>query len=280
MDSMIGGEDFTSGILNDDVEEKLVPDIPKDGAKHDDKDDDKEKLIESDDVQAKKCLGMAMAKPCIAKAIDYTMLEALLLIQYSRCQPPNLEEIVKDAAMNPEQPIDQSSFYSCGSSESADQQLLFSENAIINAFVIAAISVGIFYGIFCGIIVWFHSRRKAKDVEIHPLTEKLYKCTEKILIIDSLLEIPISFFWAPYMTIFLWSSYLIAILGLFLLSTSYNKIAEGDENAQAVFLSSATLTGLSLLKLTGEIAQYWVLYTASISSDSRSKYAARLMTDE
>jgi hypothetical protein len=285
METLFGDTDFTSGTCNDGIQEKVDPDTFKDGAKDGakifgkgdakDEDDDEEKLLGNEEVQQKKRVGLAMAKPCIAKAIDYTMLEILLLVQYTRCKRPSVTQYAKN---NPGDLFVPPSLFSCDTQGSPSVFFQSSENAAINALIMTTISIGIFYGLFCGIVVWYHSSRKAKDVEIHPVTEKLYKWTDRIIVIGSLLEIPISFFWAPLMTVFLWFSFSTSIVGLFFLSKNYNKIMVEDDNAQAVFFSSAVVTGISLFKLTGEISQYWVKYAASISWDNKKKLAGKLST--
>jgi hypothetical protein len=295
METLFGDTDFTSGTCNDGIQEKVDPDPSKDGAKDGknigkgdgkgdakDEDNDEEKLLGNEEVQQKKRVGLAMAKPCIAKAIDYTMLEILLLVQYTRCKRPSVTQLIKEQAKyaknNPGDPFVPPALFSCDTEGSPSVFFQSSENAAINALIMTTISISIFYGVFCGIVVWYHSSRKAKDVEIHPVTEKLYKCTDRIIVFDTLVEIPISFFWAPLMTVFLWFSFSTSIVGLFFLSKNYNKIMVEDDNAQAVFFSSAVVTGISLFKLTGEISQYWVKYAASISWDTKKELAEKLST--
>ena len=210
------------------------------------------------------------AKPCIAKAIDYTLLVALLLLQFMKCSPATAEDIYLSVQENT---FNKTTVYSC---DINDGTLLLSSDKTLNGFVLAAIVIGISYGVLVSVIIFLHSSRKGKDIQIHLLTQGLYKCTDKIMVIDSVLEIPISFFWAPMMTIFLWSFFSASAIGLFLMSRLYNDRVLDDENAKAVFSSSAMLVLLSLFKLTGDISQYWVLYTASTSKESRDKFAKSL----
>lgn len=209
------------------------------------------------------------AKPCISKAIDYTLLVILLLLQFMQCSPAtldNLQEHVKDNKLNETSVSD---FYSCNMSDSS--LILYSSETYINVLVIMAISVGIIIGVLYGAFVWIHARR-IEELPIHPWTEKLYKCTDKILIIDSAIEIPISFYMAPGMTVFLWSLFACCFVGSIFMLTIYSKSVEHDEQAITVFGTNLALVGLSLFKLTGEVSQYWVLYKSSVSQENREKF--------
>ena len=209
------------------------------------------------------------AKPCVAKAIDYTLLVVLLLIQFMRCSPADFDDIKDLVTTNSNETITASTLYSCDIDDKS--KLLYSSKTYVNVLVIMAISIGIIIGILFGAFVWIHARG-IEDLPIHEWTEQLYKCTDKILVIDSALEIPISFYMAPAMTIFVWSLFAACSAGLIFLSTMYGRIVKGDENAITVFTTNALLVGLSLFKLTGEVSQYWVLYQASVSQDIRDKF--------
>jgi multisubunit Na+/H+ antiporter MnhC subunit len=227
-----------------------------------------------------KFLGLVgdTAKPCVTKAIDYTLLVFLLLLQFMRCSPTTAAELYERAQ---NQNIDQTTFndiYSCDAGDKSS--ILYSSDPIINGLVLTSIVIGILHGIMLGCAVWIHSSRAGKDVEIHPLVEELYKCTDKLIMIDSAIEIPISFFWAPLMTLFLWSFFALSVVGLFLFSTLYNATVPDDKSAQAVFTSSAILIVLSLYQLTGSVSQYWVMYKASVSKESRDKYKEGLKAKE
>lgn len=210
------------------------------------------------------------AKPCLSKAIDYTLLVLLLLLQFMRCSPAKLEDLQAYAIDNKLNETAASTFYSCDITGNKST-LLYSSETYVNALVIMSIFTGIIIGILYGAFVWFHARG-IDDLHIHPWTEKLYKCTDKILVIDSAIEIPISFYIAPVMTIFLWSMFTACCSGLIFLSIMYGNIMEDDENAKTVFGTSSILVGLSLFKLTGEVSQYWVLYKASASKENRDKF--------
>ena len=207
------------------------------------------------------------AKPCVAKAIDYTLLVILLLLQFMQCSPANkLQDYMEDNKSNE---TTFSDLYSCSMGDSSS--LLYSSEMYINVLVIMTISIGIIIGVLYGAFVWIHAGG-VQELPIHPWTEKLYKCTDKILVIDSAIEIPISFYMAPIMTVFLWSLFASCFIGSSFIMTIYSKSVENDEKAIAVFGTSIVLVGLSLFKLTGEVSQYWVLYKASVSQKNRDKF--------
>jgi len=198
------------------------------------------------------------AKPCITKAFDYTLLMGLLMLQYMRCKPEFNKEMnipVYECASN------NTLLFSTDSSDSLEEN-------VRNNMVLAAIITGISYGILLSIIVGVHAYFQSKDVKIHSMTASLYKCTDKILIIDSALEIPISFFWAPIMTVILWGFFAAASFGLYRLIIHFELQADGDDSATDVFTTSAALTLLSLFTLTGETLQYWVFYKAATREDA------------
>ena len=206
-------------------------------------------------------------KPWVVKAIDYTLLVILLLLQFMQCSPANkLQDYMEDNKSNE---TTFSDLYSCSMGDSSS--LLYSSDMYINVLVIMTISIGIIIGVLYGAFVWIHAGG-VQELPIHPWTEKLYKCTDKILLIDTAIEIPISFYMAPIMTIFLWSMFTACFFGLIFLSTMYGDIMKDDENAKTVFGTNSMLVGLSLFKLTGEVSQYWVLYKASISKENRDKF--------
>eukprot|EP00551_Chaetoceros_affinis_P014311 CAMPEP_0203707700 /NCGR_PEP_ID=MMETSP0091-20130426/56584_1 /ASSEMBLY_ACC=CAM_ASM_001089 /TAXON_ID=426623 /ORGANISM="Chaetoceros affinis, Strain CCMP159" /LENGTH=268 /DNA_ID=CAMNT_0050583985 /DNA_START=14 /DNA_END=820 /DNA_ORIENTATION=- len=209
------------------------------------------------------------AKPCIVKAIDYTMLGALLVLQFFRCQPMSTEDIMSNVKENNLDAVNATSVYSCDLNGTS---IIFASNTVVNVFSMIAVVIGLLYGVVVAVIVFIHSRRQGENTKVHPLTEKLYKFTDKILIIDTALEIPISFYWAPLMTIILWGFFAVAVVAIFLIASLYNTQVKDDENAKAVFASSAFLVVLSLFKLTGEVSQYWVKYVTSTLEDAEDQF--------
>lgn len=203
------------------------------------------------------------AKPCVGRSIDYTLLVGLLLLQFLRCSPTiNLDE----KEINYVCDIDNILVY-------------FSDDDFINTSILVGIGIALAFGVISAIFVWFHAHHCANDLKIHPFTEKMYKCTDRLIFIDSILEIGISFLWAPFVTIVLWSIWVGAAIGLYFLVAEYDKRVNGDVNAVNVFRASAIYVSLCLYKLIGEVSQYWVLYRASTSKDDDPKFE-RLRQDE
>lgn len=221
------------------------------------------------------------AKPCLNKAIDYTLLVWLLLLQFMRCHPISITDVVSfgdiqeatqdivSAKFNFTD-IGARSIYQCD--YDTNESLLFSSDESTNRLVMAIIAIGFSYGILISVAVWIHSSRHSNNVRVHPLTAELYSFTDRILVIDSALEIPISFYWAPMMTILLWALFAFAFLGVYALTVVFNERVVDDTNAMEMFSSSACLVLLALFKLTGEISQYWVLFKASTREDAMEKF--------
>jgi len=195
------------------------------------------------------------AKPCVDKAIDYTLLVVTLALQYFRCKglDVNLDESSDVTSTDPE----------CDFSSNWTE---FSDDKYIKVLIWALIGIGISYGIIVSALIWIHSSC-VPDMKIHKKTADLYKCTDRIFLIDSILEIPKSFIEAPIITVSLWSAYTTALGGLYFLTMKFGELVMDDKikdmNAKNVFVSSAVLVAISLYKFTGEVSQYWVLYTVS-----------------
>ena len=207
------------------------------------------------------------AKPCVAKALDYTLLVLLLVLQFMRCSPPSTDDLIEqlkleDGNLNVTYiKSDLGSIYSCDIS-STQSSVFFASNSWINGLVFSAIIIAFIYGLVGGVGVWIHSMHRA-DIEVPPMVQKLYSITDRIMIIDTLIEIPIAFYWTPIATLLMWIFFCISCVGLTLLSVLYARTVPNDPNAQSVFNTSAFLVAFSLFKLTGEVSQYWVQYTAA-----------------
>ena len=212
------------------------------------------------------------AKPCVSKALDYTLLVLLLVLQFMRCSPPSTEDIL-DQLQNPDGSFNATyassiqSVYSCNLSSTQKSSIFYASNPWINGLVFAAIIIAFLYGIVCGLGIWLHARKNEK-IEVPPTIKKIYAFTDRIMIIDTALEIPVAFFWAPLITIILWTFFAISCIGLILLSSLYTRTVPDDPNAQSVFDTSAFLVAFSLFKLTGEVSQYCVMYIASKRAES------------
>jgi hypothetical protein len=155
------------------------------------------------------------AKAVVTKGIDYTLLVVLLVFQYVRCEPPTFEEI-KSLVENGTY-TDSSSFadlYSCNRQE-FDTEGIISRKSIMSTGIIVAAVLAITYGVVSSIFVWIHAIFKFnKKVGGGSIVETMYEWTDTMIIIDSILEIPISLVFAPIMTLFLWTIYVGFLIGL------------------------------------------------------------------
>lgn len=119
------------------------------------------------------------------------------------------------------------------------------------------ISVGIAsYSFIAGIAVVAHAMFMKNQQE--PPIQGIFKWTDRIPIIDSIIEIPFCLWVAPFITLFLWVAYILCCGGLVILVISYEKEAYENGNLSA-FALTACLVGFDLYRLTGNIAQYYVI---------------------
>jgi len=223
--------------------------------------------VEGDDTHH---FANSRAKDVVTKGIDYTLLIFLLILQYMKCKPPaSAEEFAVAASAGS---LKDSIFGKCDVTG-----LEKDESTIMTIGITVAAVLTIAYGILSSIFVWVHASynfNKKPGDDVRSNAEMIYECTDKIFIIDPILEIPISFVFAPIMTVFLWAVYAGFLIGLYFTTEIYaEKLENGvSSNESHVFNASSFMVALSLLKLTGEISQYWVIYTASFSyKDAKEK---------
>lgn len=198
----------------------------------------------------------AKAKGVMTKGVDYTLLIMLLVLQYMRCEPSDWNDVLTNINNGTIDASKTDTFYSCDQNDSL----------ISSPGIIAAVIISLAYGLFASIFVWIHAARRFKHLE-HVETkvvENIYNWTGKLILVDSIIEIPITFFWAPFMTVFLWGSFLLLVIGLGFTANNFAEKVE-DPSASNTFNMSFFLVVLSLLKLTGEISQYWVMYKAAVA---------------
>jgi len=149
------------------------------------------------------CQRIRGIKPCINKAIDYTLLVGLLLLQFMRCHPISITDVVSFGDIQESTQdivsakfnftdIGARSIHQCD--YDTNESLLFSSDESTDMLVMAIIAVGFSYGILISVAVWIHASRHSNNVKIHPLTAALYSFTDRIFVIDSAIEIPISFY--------------------------------------------------------------------------------------
>jgi len=119
------------------------------------------------------------------------------------------------------------------------------------------ISLGIAsYSFIAGIAVVAHAIFMKNRQE--PPIQGIFKWTDRIPIIDSIIEIPLCLWVAPFITLLLWVAYILCCAGLVILVISYEKEAYENGNLSA-FALTACLVGFDLYRLTGNIAQYYVI---------------------
>lgn len=192
------------------------------------------------------------AKDVLDNGFHLVISQAILFFQNSNC------EIEKDLAEKCiEGDCDISTLFDC----SVEREL----QNIDKEF---AITLGIaIYGFLVSIIVIGHALR-FRECGDSPI-DGLYKWTDRIPIIDSLLEIPISLWLAPFVTIFLWSMFVACCVGLVVLTVSYDG-AEFENGNTSTFALTAFLVGFDIYRMTGNISQYYVL-NKSAKADARRK---------
>lgn len=128
------------------------------------------------------------------------------------------------------------------------------------------ISLGIAaYGFTSGVAVILHAIFM-KDQDKPPI-QGIFDWTDRIPVIDSLLEMPFCFWIAPLFTLLLWTAYLLCCAGLTVLVVSYEKESYENGNLSA-FILTACLVGFDLYRLTGDISQYIVIHK---SADTRNR---------
>lgn len=205
------------------------------------------------------------AKPCVSQAIDYTLLIGLLALQFFRCRT-DITEIG-----NGEVSLSNVTYVSCSAEHS--YYIITGLDSTINFLTLGAICIMVLFGITSAFFIWIHAFCcNAKNLRIKPVMEKVYKCTDRMVFIDTIIEIPISFLIAPAFTIALWAFVAASLIGLYFITRMYTEnLPQDDVNSIAVFNTSAVLVALALYKLTGEISQYWVSYKSSIMCTSDPK---------
>lgn len=205
--------------------------------------------------------------------IDFILLNVLLTMQYL-CGSPSWKEMFESSSSEEEalensrsSTISSSPFYSCNSPFSTGDQDIEIVSFSIGSFSfrldfsVASLFI-LLYGIIMTIMVCIHAHFKFKKLGgVYPKIEKVYEWTDRVVIIDSILEIPITFVFAPIWTLVLWTIATGLAIGLFITCQKY---AERDDATVTTFITNCIMIGLSLLKFTGDISQYIVLYKASV----------------
>lgn len=124
------------------------------------------------------------------------------------------------------------------------------------------------YGLFASIGIWIHASFVQKAGK--STLEGIYKCTDRIPILDSLFEIPIALYIAPIATIFLWLIFSVCCGGLLFVILGFSR--NSDKTAQVnAFIFTNFMVGFHLYKLTGDISQYYVLNKTSIADEDEKR---------
>lgn len=202
------------------------------------------------------------AKGVITQGIDYTLLIVLLLLQYMRCAAPSISDLNLQDIQNTTSASELAyTLYSCDLEE--NKHLLTWEIATAGGLCLS-------YGVLLSLFAFIHGKTKFKKLqEVEPRVGKLYDLTSKFILVDNVLEIPISFYWAKYFTVLVWGSFVGICTGLIVTADTFGKKVD-DPNMAGVFNTSCFMVMLSLLKLTGEMSKYWVLYNASTLENAKS----------
>lgn len=198
------------------------------------------------------------AKEVFDDGFHLVISQALLFFQHRNCE---LNEKVAGSVFDSE---DREEFnLSLGSLYDCD--VIFELQNINNEFLIVlAIAC---YGAIASIVVIVHALL-IKDQERPPI-QGIFDWTDHIPIIDSLLEIPICLWIAPFVTCGLWLAYLTCCVGIIFLILAH-KDAEHEGGNLSVFALTACLVGFDLYRLTGNICQYYVI-NKSATLNTRKK---------
>jgi len=207
----------------------------------------------------------ARAKDVVSRGIDYSLLIALLIVQFMRCGfKADVSLGTASGLVGQDASIDDAKdLYSCS--------FALEREKLLYTYIPSWLCL--LYGICGPIFVWIHAARKFTRLEHVKTTtiEKIYECTDKIIILDTFLEIPISFFFAPIWTVVAWTLFAAICFTLFILAKRYNDLEDTDSTSATTFYVSCLLVILSLIKYTGEISQYWVVYKAVLSGGNKMK---------
>ena len=100
--------------------------------------------------------------------------------------------------------------------------------------------------------------------------DKLYGCTNRIPLIDSIIEIPIAFILAPKTTLLLWLIYAAQLSGIVMMMVVFIKELEETNtkyDKSALYLSSY-LVAYNIFRLTGDVSQYFVIISNSCKNNT------------
>jgi len=132
------------------------------------------------------------------------------------------------------------------------------------------------YGLCIAGIVLIHAARLTETGASR--VEDIYMWTDQIPIIDSLIEIPIAFYFAPVNTLILWGLFMACLSGLVLIVLEAGK--DTVESDQGSLLITSILILYHVYKMTGNISQYYVIYKTAATEDIRDEKLEMYMSSQ
>jgi len=255
--------------INDDklLDSIQLPEKPDDTAEGSNNTEEEEGSNESGEVPTDSLVEVAhgKAKEIIDASFHLFLALAILLFQHRNCQING--NVIPD-------------FYNYGNatiSDLYDCNVVFELSHIDGEYMIT-LGIGI-YSLVAGMIVVIHAiliRDKEK-----PVIQGIFSWTDRIPVIDCILEIPICLYIAPFITLFLWVMHVTCSVGLLILIIKYGEADHVDGNMSA-FILTAILVSFDLYRLTGDIAQYYVINKAAenVTRMKKKKIIERLLKDK
>jgi len=221
---------------------------------------------------------MEMAKNIVAYALNNMLTVFLLLLLFIGCGGENLEDTQKGlikTAIESSQMLNGTINIEDASKEITDKIIkegLDYKECAVNAWgnqmwwVLIILSLG-GYSLLAALLVWFHAKFYIKKEE-KLSNMRLYRVTDSFPIIDSILEIPIAFAVAPIATGLLWLIFAGNVCLLFFIGKNFAKDG-GNMNA---YLSNSVLIGYQLIRINGDLSQYYVFLKQSRKVDVVKRY--------
>jgi hypothetical protein len=256
-DGMVGDSKTVTSdeVLEDLNDSRLLDEISLPEEPHDieegsnlTKEKPKAKMITMIDIAREK------AKEVIDASFHLFIAQAILFFQLRNCQIS--ETVIVDIYKYGNATI--SDIYDC--------DVAFELSNIDRDFMIA---LGIAtYSLILGMIVVFHAMLMRDKGE--PNIQNIFNLTDRIPIIDCLIEIPLCLCEAPFVTLFLWAMDIACCVGLISLVIEYGKAKHEDGNTSA-FILTAFLVSYDLYRLTGDVVQYYVINKAAIYEALKKK---------
>lgn len=210
------------------------------------------------------------AKPVASSGVDLVIIVVILALQYLRCNVPSSSDLI-DAYNQKNETVDDfvAQYDSCDFNFTGERSVSFNIGSSLSVDLDETLGITLsitfifLYAFIITVVVCVHSQCKFKKLSgVNPKIEKVYYWTDKFIIIDSILEIPITFLFAPILSLLLWLVVTGVLTTLFFASQEFAK-REDAELAMSTFTTCCILLALSIFRFTGHVSQYIVLYKAS-----------------